>query len=71
MTTTRTTATDADLKVGTIVYKGNGKVAYRICVVTTDCGRPGYLIVKTSTVKDVTTGGPLRAHHFTVESAVA
>lgn len=53
MTKTRRTATTADLAVGVIVYKGQGKVAYRIVNTrySEHYGQTIAEIVKATTVK--------------------
>lgn len=67
MTTDRRPATATDITVGAIVYKGQGKVAYRVWGVREDgsCS-----VVKATTPTDPTRGSWYRLAELTVDAAL-
>lgn len=76
-TSTRRPATATDLTIGAVVYKGNGKTAYRVAAVVPPGGQhpnmgpiwtgPGALVVKVETKRIPIYGAFLRPSEFTVE----
>lgn len=72
-TTTRRPATEADLIVGAVVYKGNGKVAYRVYVTAEAGQRFAHMqyrtvgLVKTTTKTEPARWGAFGAAELTVE----
>ena len=69
MNANRRTATDADLAVDSIVYKGNGKVAFRVWFVQTRENGPALYFLQKPGSKGTPNSRPYRAAALTIEAA--